>query len=213
MVFPTRLVLVRHGEVEERYHRIFGGRIDMNLSPLGHRQAERTATWLDATPLDAIYVSPQKRAQQTVAPLVARRAVTAITQPEFREVDFGDWTGLTWEEVFHRHQVHAFDWLEAIERGTIAQAENGDALRERIGPGLRQIVHDHAGHTVAIVCHGGVIRVMISLLLKLPLPVMGSFEIDYASVSRVECHVHKPEVTLLNFAPWRDCPDPADSAP
>ena len=32
---PTRLYLLRHGEVEARYHRIFGGRIDMELSPRG----------------------------------------------------------------------------------------------------------------------------------------------------------------------------------
>ena len=36
---PTRLLLLRHGEVEDRFHRVFGGRIDMDLSPRGHQQA------------------------------------------------------------------------------------------------------------------------------------------------------------------------------
>jgi broad specificity phosphatase PhoE len=57
---------------------------------------------------------------------------------------------------------------------------------------------------VAIVCHGGVIRMMLSILLELPLPKLASFEIDYASLTQVERHTHRNEVTLLNFAPWRD---------
>jgi broad specificity phosphatase PhoE len=65
-------------------------------------------------------------------------------------------------------------------------------------------VAEHAGQSVAIVCHGGVIRMMLSILLELELTKMASFEIDYASVTQVEHHTPKTEVTLLNFAPWRE---------
>lgn len=206
MVFPTRLFLLRHGEVEERYHRVFGGRIDMELSPRGHEQARTLAGFLRRRPIDAIYTSPMRRAQQTLAPLASHCPKPAIARPEFREVDFGDWTGLTWEQVHSRYQISAFDWLEQIERGAIANAETGTAFRARVEPALRQIVRDHAGQSVAIVCHGGVVRMMLSILLDLPLPKLASFEIDYASVSQVERHERKTEVTLVNFAPWRDLP-------
>ena len=204
MIFPTRLFLLRHGEVEERYHRIFGGRIDMNLSALGHDQARALAAYLRRRPIDVVYASPMKRAQQTLAPLASHCPRPAIEKPEFREVDFGVWTGLSWEEVHSKHQVSAFDWLDRIEKGEIAEAETGATFRARIEPTLRQIVEEHAGQSVAIVCHGGVIRMMLSILLDLPLPKLASFEIDYASVTQVERHTHKTEVTLLNFAPWRD---------
>lgn len=204
MVFPTRLFLVRHGEVEEKYHRIFGGRIDMNLSALGHQQAKATADFLRRRPVDVIYASPMKRAQQTLSPLASHCPRPAVDVDGFREVDFGVWTGLSWEEVHAKHQVSAFDWLDRIERGAIAEAETGATFRARVEPPLRRIVEEHAGQSVAIVCHGGVIRMMLSILLDLPLPKMASFEIDYASVTQVECHAHKTEVTLLNFAPWRE---------
>lgn len=204
MVFPTRLFLLRHGEVEESYHRIFGGRIDMNLSARGHEQAKALADFLRKRPIDVIYASPMKRAQQTLAPLASHCLKPAIAKPEFREVDFGVWTGLSWEEVHSKHQVSAFDWLDRIENGLIAEAETGATFRARVEPTLRQIVEEHAGQSVAIVCHGGVIRMMLSILLELPLPKMASFEIDYASLTQVERHSHKTEVTLLNFAPWRD---------
>src|SRR5579864_8168457 len=64
----TRLLLIRHGEVEARYQRLFGGRIDMNLSPRGKRQAKTLANYLEAKTIDAIYASPMKRVQQTLAP-------------------------------------------------------------------------------------------------------------------------------------------------
>jgi broad specificity phosphatase PhoE len=196
--------LLRHGEVEERYHRVFGGRIDMDLSSRGHEQAAALAAYLRRRTIDAIYASPMRRAQLTLAPLAGQCAQPAITVPGFCEVDFGDWTGLTWEQVHSRYQVSAFEWLDLIDRGAIANAETGETFRSRVEPPLRQIVDEHAGRTVAIVCHGGVVRMMLSILLDLPLPKLASFEIDYASLTQVERHAHKTEVTLLNFAPWRD---------
>jgi broad specificity phosphatase PhoE len=204
MVFPTRLFLLRHGEVEQRYHRVFGGRIDMELSPRGLEQAQTLANYVRRRPLQALYCSPMRRALQTMAPLAPHCPAAAVVKPEFREIDFGDWTGLTWEEVHRRYGVSAFVWLDQIEQGAIPHAETGAMARSRIEPTLRQIVSEHVGQSVAIVCHGGVIRVMLSILLELPLPKMGSFEIDYASFTHVERHQHKTEVMVLNLTPWRD---------
>ena len=204
MISPVRLLLLRHGEVEERYHRIFGGRIDMDLSPQGHAQAEMLARYLRQRPVDAVYASPMRRAQQTLAPLEAHCPRPPVVLQELREVDFGDWTGLSWEQVHARFGVRAFDWLQQLQAAAIPNAESGTAFRNRVEPALRRVVRSHAGQTVAIVCHGGVVRVMLSVLLNLPLEQTASFEIDYASLTRVEVHEHRTEVTLLNFAPWRD---------
>ena len=71
---PTRLLLVRHAEVESRYRHTFGGQIDMNLSPRGRAQAEKLAEYLRGKTLDAIYASPMKRVRQTLAPLLKNGA-------------------------------------------------------------------------------------------------------------------------------------------
>src|SRR5471030_2212160 len=89
---PTRLLLVRHAEVEQSYHKIFGGTIDMNLSPRGHEQAATLAKLLHGRKIDAIYASPMKRVQQTLAPFLKNGAPSQKMIPELREVDFGDWT-------------------------------------------------------------------------------------------------------------------------
>src|SRR5246127_2538512 len=99
MIAATSLFLLRHAEVEARYQRIVGGRIDMELSPRGHEQAAVLARHLRDKSFDAIYASPMKRVQQTLAPLLEGRDTAPTVLTGLREVDFGDWTGLSWEQV------------------------------------------------------------------------------------------------------------------
>ena len=203
---PTQLALIRHGEVEAAYQRVFGGRIDMNLSPRGNEQAAALAKWLERQPLNAVYASPMKRVQQTLAPFARANALgaSAVVVDGLREIDFGDWTGLTWEGVKEKFGVSAFQWLTELERGGIANAENTRAYRERIEPFVREVLQKHAGQNVAVFCHGGVIRMILSILLEIPLPRMAGFEIDYASVTNVAVLPQKVEVSFLNFTPWDD---------
>ena len=200
----TRLLLIRHAEVEARYQGVFGGRIDMELSPRGHRQAAALAKHLCARPVSAIYASPMKRVQQTIAPLLVNGAPKPIILRDLREVDFGDWTGLAWDEVQARFGISAFAWLEQLECDGIANAESAETLQERVEPCLRQILAAYAGQQVVVACHGGIIRVLLGILLRWPLARMGAFEIEYASLTQVLVQPHKAELRLLNFTPWRE---------
>jgi broad specificity phosphatase PhoE len=206
MSSSTHLYLLRHGEVETRYHRVFGGQIDMDLSPLGHEQAKALARYLRKTSFDAIYASPMKRAQQTLAPLIEAYEKQAKTMADLCEVHFGDWTGLTWQQVHDKYQIRAFHWLEAMEMAKVPNGECGAKFRARIEPCLKQILDAHAGQKIAIVCHGGVIRMILSILLHLPLPKTAHFEIEYASVTKVSVSPEKTVLELMNFTPWRDLP-------
>jgi broad specificity phosphatase PhoE len=201
---PTRLLLVRHAEVESRYHKIFGGTIDMNLSPRGLEQAEILAKFLHRKKFDAVYASPMKRVQQTLAPFLDNGAPPQTILKELREVNFGDWTGLNWEQVCEKFNLDTTEWLDHIERGLAPNGESGPQFRARVEPCLREIVKNHPGQTTGIFCHGGVIRMILSILLELPLPKTNSFEIEYASVTQITLHPRLAEVGLLNFTPWRD---------
>jgi broad specificity phosphatase PhoE len=203
------LLLVRHAEVEARYQGVFGGRIDMDLSPRGHEQAAALAKYLHRQPLSAIYASPMRRVQQTLAPMLVNGARKPVILPDLREVDFGDWTGLAWEDVYAKFGISAFAWLEQLECDGIANAECSETLQDRVEPCLRQILAAHAGQQVAVFCHGGIIRVLLSLLLRWPLSRMGTFEIEYASLTRVLVRPQKAELQLLNFTPWREIPSQA----
>jgi len=200
----TRLLLIRHGEVESRYHGVFGGTIDMNLSPRGRRQAQVLAEYLQAKTIDAIYASPMKRVQQTLAPTLQRSGHAQEIMPGLREVDFGDWTGLDWETVRDRFHFPIHEWLDQIAKPGAPNGENGRSFRARVEPCLREIIRRHPGGNVAVFCHGGVIRQLLSILIKVPLPKTNSFEVEYASITQVALHPHMAEIELLNFTPWRD---------
>lgn len=197
------LWLVRHAEVEARYQGVFGGTIDMELSPRGREQATALAKFLHQRPLDALYASPMIRVQQTLAPLLVNGFPQPVVMPDLREVDFGDWTGLAWEEVQARYKISAFEWLDQLERGGIRNAECEPTLRLRVAPCLERIMRDHPGQQVLVACHGGVIRMLLALLLELPLAKTAAFEIDYASITQVALRPHQAQLQLLNFTPWR----------
>jgi broad specificity phosphatase PhoE len=201
---PTRLLLVRHAEVEESYHKIFGGTIDMNISPRGHEQAVTLAKFLRGKKIDAIYASPMKRVQQTLAPFLKNGALPQTILPDLREVNFGDWTGLNWEQVCEKFNLLTHEWLDHIERGVAPNGESGPQFRKRVEPSLREIIKNHPGETVGIFCHGGVIRMILSILLKIPLPKTNMFEVEYAGVTQIALHPRHAEIELLNFTPWRD---------
>jgi broad specificity phosphatase PhoE len=199
----TTLLLLRHAEVEVRYQRIFGGAIDMDLSPRGHEQAAMLAKYVAGKPFDALYASPMKRVQQTIAPLLERKSIQPTILPGLREVNFGDWTGLGYAQVKEKFGVSAFDWLNQLEQDTIPNAEGDVVFRARVEPCLRQILAAHPGQTVAVACHGGTIRMILSILTGLPLSRMALFDIDYASLSEVAHLGGKTEIRLLNFTSWR----------
>ena len=200
----TRLLLIRHGEVEARYQGIFGGRIDMNLSPRGRRQAKILADYLRAKTIDAVYASPMKRVQQTLAPTLKKGRHGQTIFPDLRELDFGDWTGLGWVAVRDRFNFPVHEWLDQIDLNGAPNGETGKAFRSRVERCLREIIQRHPGQNIAVFCHGGVIRMLLAILLDLPLPKTNSFEVEYASITQVALHPHMAEIELLNFTPWRD---------
>lgn len=200
-----QIYLIRHGEVDEKYHKVFGGsRIDMGLSALGLKHGEAVAAWLKDTKIDALYSSPMLRVQQTMAPMASQRGLQPEVMPGLMEIDFGDWTGSRWDEVQKNFGVSAFDWLEIIESNGIANGEDIGELKSRVQECLLKIIHAHPHGQVAIFCHGGIIRVIIALLLGVPLAHLAHFNIEYGSISLVELlpeRKHAVEIELLNFQP------------
>ena len=89
-----------------------------------------------------------------------------------------------------------------LENGDVAGAESMDGCRSRIRGSLRQMMNEGAGQDVLVLCHGGVIRMLMSLLLDEPFSKMDRFEVDFASLTVIEHRSSRVEIKLHNFAPW-----------
>ena len=176
----------------------------MDLSERGREQARMLADYLRGKTIDAIYASPMKRVQQTLAPFLNNGAPAQVILPALRELDFGDWTGLGWQAVSERFGFSVYEWLDQIEFKGAPNGENGKTFRARVEPCLHEIINRHRGQNIAVFCHGGVIRMMLAILLDVPLPKTNRFEIEYTSITQIVLHPHMAELELLNFTPWRD---------
>jgi probable phosphoglycerate mutase len=191
---PTRLVLVRHGESMASVNRSIGGpRTCAGLSDLGRRQCERLAVRLAETGelTDVVlYASAYPRAVQT-AELLAPALGGAVVHVDERwgEHDPGpDCDGLTFDQFIARFGMP--DWETDAHAVTFPGGETLAELHHRVGQALSAAVAEHAGRTVVVCCHGGVIDAVLRLALRTP--STGGFELFTTNASLTELLLVRP---------------------
>lgn len=158
----TRFILVRHAETEQSARGRCYGRLDVRLSLRGLRQAQALADALAGLPLAAVYSSPLIRALDTARPLAAARGVDVSLLEVLAELDFGEVEGLTYDEIEAERPELFRAWMDDPARVRFPGGESLADLRARVLPALEQIRACHAGEAVAVVAHGGVIRVVLA---------------------------------------------------
>jgi broad specificity phosphatase PhoE len=190
----TTALLIRHGHVDAIGRRLVGQLPGVNLSTSGLSEVERLRRNL-ALPLDAVYSSPLERARQTAAPLAADRNLETTPLDGLTEVDFGDWTGLTFDELDRLPAWHLFN-----ARRSIAPVPNGEPaaqVQTRILGVLDQLATRHAGETFAVVSHADVIRAAVLHYAAIPLDDFQRIQIDTASVTAVDVTA-MPQLLAIN---------------
>ena len=96
----TRLIITRHGYSEYNKTRMYTGQVDVALTDLGLRQAEKTAEYVAETyQIDAIYSSDLKRAMSTAIPLSERIGIPVIREPRIKEIYGGLWENKLMPEI------------------------------------------------------------------------------------------------------------------
>jgi probable phosphoglycerate mutase len=153
----TQLLLARHGETDWNRDRRFQGHADPPLNDAGREQARALAEELAGERIDFVYTSDLVRAHETAEIVAARLGADVVARSELREIDVGDWEGLTWPEIEERHPEGARSWHEHGHGWK--SGETYDQLGERIIAALRRIAADHPAQRVLVVGHGGTVRV------------------------------------------------------
>ena len=94
-----KIYLIRHGETEANKTFQFQGHIDNPLNSKGLCQAAALGQHYENIVLDEIYSSSMQRARQTAAPLAEAHGLTVQPLDELKEVCFGEWEGLSYDEI------------------------------------------------------------------------------------------------------------------
>lgn len=163
----TDILLIRHGESQPVRAGVevpmLDGQADPPLDPWGEQEAERVADRLADQHLDAIYVTPLRRTQQTAAPLAARLGIEPVVEPDLREVFLGEWEGPNFRVHVSQGDPIAQRMFEEERWDVIPGAESSEALAERLRRGIERIAAAHTDRRVAVFAHGGVIGAICAL--------------------------------------------------
>jgi phosphoserine phosphatase len=164
----TTLIIVRHGHTALNDGDRFRGRTDTPLDAQGIREAEITAKAIaERWKLSAVYTSSVSRAHVTGEIVGKPFGLPAIDEPGILDMDYGAWTGLTFEEA-RAHDPAAYTLC--MERSSAFRSPGGESfeeLRERSVAAVKAIAQKHPGQAVAIVTHNVVNRVILLGLLEM----------------------------------------------
>ena len=165
---PTRLHLIRHGAVAPAWRSRLYGCLDVPLSEPGRREAQRAAEIVAQIDLAAVFSSGLERAEFGAACIRAGRGLERRDEPALRELDRGEWAGLTFAELDRRDPGAYQRWSAAPHEVRPPGGENLTDLTRRVVPALARIAAEHRGAEIAIVTHSWVIRVAVCAALAVP---------------------------------------------
>ncbi len=194
----TRVVLVRHGETDEAMRGRCYGRLDVELSPEGRRQAAALAGALTDVPLAAVYSSPLRRALETATTIAAAQGLEPVAEDALSEIDFGELEGAPYEEIRAERPELFRVWMETPASVRFPGGEAFADLRARVLPAVAEIRARHEGEAVAIVAHGGVVRIALADALGLADGAVFRLGQAYGGVSVVDWIEGAPVVPVVN---------------
>jgi broad specificity phosphatase PhoE len=200
-----RFYIVRHGVTAWNRAWRMQGHTDVPLDAEGVEQARRIAERLAAEtrPPQAVWSSDLSRARQTAEAIAAPLGLAVQTTPLLRETMLGEWEGLTRAEIEARGDSEQLArYLQDSIRHRPPGGETLEAAWERMVRVVTEIRRQHPQGQVAIVGHGGSLRVLLCEALEAPLHSLPRFQLDNASLSIIEQYGDPANplrrITLLN---------------
>jgi len=185
----TEIYLIRHGETEWSASGQHTSFTDISLTPEGQVQAQRLAERLKTIPLNAIYVSPLKRALQTCA--IAGYAGEAIVEPRLVECNYGAYEGITSKEI-HKHKPLWNLFIDGSPGG-----ESPEAIQHRAQAVVESM--QKIPGPIALFSHGHFLRAIAVSYLGLPIATARHLLLSPASL----CLLSKENETRV-ISLWND---------
>ena len=159
----SSVLCARHAETDMTG--TFCGHSDPPLNASGRRQAEELAASLSGESFDAIYSSPLRRAAQTAELLGGVLRTPVSPTPGLAEIHFGEWEGLTWQEIEQRDPGYARRWMQDFPALAAPGGEPFPAFEERVLQQLDRFRVLAEDQRLLVVTHGGVLRVILQRVL------------------------------------------------
>jgi alpha-ribazole phosphatase len=195
------IFLLRHGDTRIDAAKRYIGRTDVALNENGREQARWWKAELANIPFSRIICSDLGRTRETAGIIGEGRELTIDLCSELREIDLGEWDGLTVDEVKRRFPV------EYEKRGVNPagfRPDGGESFFDvsgRVVPVLEQVIRDMGGGNVLMVGHAGVNRVLLCYLLEMPLSNLFRLGQDFACLNIITSGKDSVCIRAMNILP------------
>ena len=196
----TTILLIRHALTDAVGVRLTARAPGITLSHAGVAQVQRLCERLRGVPLAAVYSSPLERAVATAEPLAADRLLPVRICDGLNEVDFGDWTGLTFQELEAVPEWQRFNRERAS--ATVPNGETATDVQRRIVATLATLASRHAGEMIAAVSHADVIRNAVLHAAATPIREWQRFEVSPASITALQYADDEPRLLVVHERPY-----------
>jgi probable phosphoglycerate mutase len=193
-----RLILVRHGSTTFNEDGLVLGRSDPPLSAVGLEQAQAVAHALAGKPVQAVYTSPLKRAQQTAAAIATALGLTPVLEQGLLELDAGELEGLKFEEMRQHHAGFLAQWTRDPGPLMMPGGESLDVVQARAWEAVHEIRERHPKGTVIAVTHNFVILVILCQALGIRLARFRGLRHEVGATSTLELAGDRAVLVSLN---------------
>jgi alpha-ribazole phosphatase/probable phosphoglycerate mutase len=194
-----RIFLIRHGETLWNHARKYQGHADIALSERGLKQAEALARRLEHEDFAAFFASDLRRAWDTAEIIARPHGGKVDALPALREINFGEWEGLTRDEIKARFPEISEQWWKAPYSTRLPGGEMLAEVSTRASAAIEDIALGHPDAQVVVVAHGGSIRASIGHYLKMDLNQYWRLRQDNAALNILELYgTGRAQLILFN---------------
>lgn len=181
----TLVYALRHGQTAWNADLRIQGQLDIPLNDIGRWQAARLAEALADAGIAAVYSSDLQRARATAEPLACAAGVPVVADVRLRERGFGVFEGHTHAEIDARWPVQASRWRRREPGAGPEGGETLEAFYARSVAAVCGIAAAHAGKSIAVVAHGGVLDCLYRAAVGVALEAPRSWQLGNATINRL----------------------------
>lgn len=183
-----KIYLVRHGETDANVEKKYCGQTDVDLNHKGLRDAASIAKVLKNTTFDSIVSSDLKRTLKTAELINAYHHLEIELIPEFREINFGKFENLTFEEIGLQYPEEKEKMIKEKINYNFLEGESLKALHKRVVGAFNKLLKEKENEDLLIVSHGGVIRMILTEILSGDINNYWAIEVDNTRISTIVDH-------------------------
>ena len=193
----TTVYIIRHAAKERGD--FFNPRLrhqDEPISAEGQSAAQKLCAYFESKDITAIYISEYQRTRQTIEPLARQLNLTSVIDSRLNEIDNGCLDRMSDEQI---QQTYPEVWQAFLSRSTdfrFPEGETGAEAQQRLVAFLEEKRQQHAAENILLVCHEGLIRLLLCTILDLPVYKRWNFHYDFCGITEI---TYEPEYDIWNL--------------